>query len=115
MSKIIRLTESDLIRLVKRVINEQSSQNNCNKFQEINSKDYMNDIKKMSFKTGSDTDEAKKIVLNSKKIYKFNGTSDEANNNLSCIGLTLYKSKNYDYYEPNLYSGGSPYIYIGVF
>ncbi len=113
MKKIVRLTESDLARIVRRVINEELT--DCSKFQVITESEFLNDVKNMKFGPGgSDTEEAKRLVAKSKTIYKFNGTSEEANKNLSCIGLTLYKSKNYDYYEPNLFSSTkSNYIYIG--
>jgi hypothetical protein len=125
MKKVIRLTESDLIRLVKRVINEQiggheagpvkmNGQNNdvCAKFVEMSKNQFINDVNNLKFSSGGDTEIAKNLVSKSKKIYKFNGPTSEANKNLSCIGLTLYKSNNYDFYEPKL--GGSNYFYIGV-
>jgi len=135
MGRVVRLTESDLSRIVKRVIMEQqtavklrpmkggsaSQMKNiktgsaCSKFKSVSKEQFNNEVENLSFKKGSDTDVAKTLVGKSKKIYKFQGTTDEANKNLSCIGLTLYKSKNYDFYEPNLFSNvKSNYFYIGV-
>lgn len=135
MKRVIRLTESDLSRIVKRVIMEQQTAvklrpmkggstsqmkniktgSECSKFKLISKEQYNSEVGNLSFKKGSDTDDAKELVKKSKKIYKFQGTTDEANKNLSCIGLTQYKSKNYDFYEPNLYSNvKSNYFYIGV-
>jgi len=111
MKKIVRLTESDLVRIVKRVVSEQNK-DVCSKFVEVNKNQFVTDVKNMKFGSGSDTEVAKKLVSKSKKIYKFNGTTSEANKNLSCIGLKLYKSSNYDFYEPKL--GGGKYFYIGV-
>ena len=111
MKRIIRLTESDLARIVRRVISEENK-DVCSKFVEVSKNQFNTDVKNMKLSSGSDTEIAKEIVSKSKKIYKFNGTTSEANKNLSCIGLKLYKSSNYDFYEPKLGSG--KYFYIGV-
>lgn len=58
MKKIVRLTESDLVHLVKRVINEQNSQND---YQEIAGYLY-NSMKGLSSK--EDSDNVKSIIFN---------------------------------------------------
>jgi signal-transduction protein with cAMP-binding, CBS, and nucleotidyltransferase domain len=43
MKKVIRLTESDLTRLVKRVVNESSKNENTSKMDEL--KEYLKELK----------------------------------------------------------------------
>lgn len=112
----MKITLSELRQLIKSVIKEQSTTGNiCSKFVEISKAQFNNEVSKLSFNSGSDTDEAKSTVANSKKIYKFNGTRDEANDNLSCIGMKQGIS-NYDYYHPGLLTKQpTGYFYIGVY
>jgi hypothetical protein len=113
----MKIKLSELRQIIKSVIKEESTtgENICSKFILISKDQFMKEVSKLSLNTGSDTDEAKVTVMNSKKIYKFNGTTDEANKNLSCIGMKMGVS-NYDYYEPGLYSKQKPgYFYIGVY
>lgn len=114
----MKITLKELRQLVKSIIKEEITPSNgtdCSKFQKISKQQFISEVGKLSFSSGSDTDEAKTTVQNSKVIYKFNGTTDEANKSLSCIGMTKGVS-NYDFYEPNLYSKQkSEYFYIGVY
>ena len=106
MKKIVRLTEQDLARIVRQVIRESV----CDKFVKVSKLDFNDDVKNMTFGKDGDTDEAKSIVSRSKTIYRFLGTTSDANKNLNCIGLTMGKS-NYDYYVPK----NQNYFYIGVY
>jgi hypothetical protein len=117
----MKITLNELRRLVKNIIKEEMSPSggtDCSKFQKISRQQFLNDVKNLSDKTGSDTDEAKTYVSNSRTIYKFIGTTEEANKNLSCIQLKKGIS-DYDFYVPNLYTDirakkKSEYFYIGV-
>ena len=44
MKKIVRLTESDLVRIVKRVVSEQNK-DVCSKFVEVNKNQFVSDVK----------------------------------------------------------------------
>ena len=106
MKKIIRLTESDLMRLVKRVISEQNEKPNFSELQVLSRKiknkfpnfcignkimPYNEEVKKFQIEFNSLVDKYRKTYLSKAKQVKVDGVIGPEMRNKLCAGDSSFK------------------------